>query len=217
MLKYGKNNFFDLEKLDALNIDRQSIKLIPDNSRVLELGCATGFLGEHLIKKKSCYVVGVEFGKDEARIARKKLNKLIEGDIEEKKTLGAIDGKFDVVFASAVIEHLKNPWDALSKWKVFLNNGGFLLITTSNIAHWSARLKMLKGEFNYQDYGILDNTHLRFFTTKTFKTLVSDCGYNIDTFSIDPVGGGLPKISKLLSRSFPNLFAYQMLIKARPQ
>lgn len=219
MLKYGKNIVFKPDLLNPAHIDRQSVLLFSNNSRVLEIGCATGFMGEFLIMHKECHVVGVEIGKEEAVQARKKLHKVIGGNIEDEKTIQRIKAlnKFDVIFASAVIEHLKDPWSALRNWKSFLKKNGFLVITTSNIAHWSIRLQLLTGKFNYQEYGILDNTHLHFFTMETFKKLVTDCGYKIEYFSIDPVGGGIPRISKILSKFWPNLFAYQMLIKAKPK
>jgi len=217
MLKYGKNIVFNPDRLDPLNIDRQSVELVPKRAKILEIGCATGFIGEFLIKKKKCNVVGVEIGRGEALVARRRLNKVIEGNIEDPKVLRLINDKFDVVFASAIIEHLIDPWEALRSWKKFLKKDGFLIITTSNIAHWSVRLQLLMGKFNYHEYGILDNTHLRFFTTETFKKLINDSGYKVEYFSIDPVGGGFPRISKIMSRFFPNLFAYQMLVMARPK
>lgn len=218
MLKYGKNIIFNPKKLNSLNIDRQSVSFIPQGSRVLEIGCATGFMGEYFIKKKHCEVIGVEKGKEEAKIARTKLTQVVEGDIENIETIQKLEllGKFDVVFASALIEHLKDPWKAIKTWKRFLKRNGVLIITTSNIAHWSIRFHILRGRFDYEEYGILDNTHLRFFTVDTFKKLVVDSGYIIDHFSIDPVGGGFPKISKMLSKLWPNLFAYQMLVVAKP-
>lgn len=216
MLKYGRDITFNPEKLNPLSIDRQSMFLVPNNSKVLEIGCATGFMGEYLRKKKKCNVVGVETGRDEAKVAKKRLDRVIEGDIEDQEVLDSIKEKFDIVFASAIIEHLKDPWTALKNWKKFLKLDGFLIVTTSNIAHWSSRFDLLLGRFDYQEYGILDSTHLRFFTTTTFKKLVADSGYKIEYFSIDPVGGGFPRISKILSKFFPKLFAYQMLIKAKP-
>src|SRR3972149_2203274 len=104
MLKYGKNIVFNPDKLDPLNIDRQSVELIPKGTKVLEIGCATGFMGEFLIKNKGGYVVGVELGREEAKEARRRLNKVIEGNIEDTKVLHLINDKFDVVFASAGIE-----------------------------------------------------------------------------------------------------------------
>lgn len=216
MLRYGKNIVFNPGKLDPLNIDRQSIELIPEGSAVLDIGCATGFMGEYLKRMKKCRVVGVEMGKDEARQANKVLDRVIIGDIENENTLSQIKEKFDVVLASAIIEHLKDPSHALKSWKSFLKKDGFLLLTTSNIAHWSTRLDIIRGKFDYKDYGILDNTHLKFYTTNTFPELVRSANYKIEKFSIDPVGGGFPRISKYLSKFFPNVFAYQILIKALP-
>ncbi len=216
-MKYGINtSVFRPEKLSKHNIDRISTGLIPKNSKILEIGCATGFMGEYFIAKKNCKVYGVELGKDEAEIAKTKLTKVIVGDIENKETISKVKklGKFDVIFATALIEHLKDPWSALSVWKTWLNPGGCIILSTSNIAHWSTRLKILKGEFNYSEYGILDNTHLHLFTVSSFKKIIEDSGLVIDFFGIDAEGGGYPKISMLGSKFLPNLFAYQMVIKA---
>ena len=217
MLKYGKNIIFNPERLHPLNIDRQSLAFIRVGTRVLDIGCATGFMGNYLKKKKNCEVVGVEIAKEEADQARKVLDQVVTGDIEEVSVLNKIEGRFDVILMSAVVEHLKDPWKTLNNLKRFFTKNGFLIITTSNIAHWSARYKILFGKFEYTDFGIFDNTHLRFFTTETFPKLVNDSGLRIKQFSIDPVGGGLPKVSLVMSKIFPNLFAYQMLIKAVPE
>lgn len=214
MLKYGKNILFDPKKLHPLNVDRQTAELIADNSSVLDIGCATGFLGEYLIKHKGCTVDGVDLGIEEAREAKKKLRNVYIGDIEDKETIRKITGKYDVVNASAIIEHLKDPWIALKSWKKFLKKDGHIIVSTSNIAHFSTRLHLIKGKFEYQEYGILDNTHLRFFTYESFQKLLTDCGYRIDSVQIDAVGGGYPRISKILSKFFPNMFAYQTVIKA---
>lgn len=217
MLKYGKNkSSFQPGKHHRLNIDRQSLDRIPAGSRVLEIGCATGFMGDYLKKQKNCLVVGVEIGKDEAREAKKVLDQVVVGDINSKEVLSRIKKieKFDIIFAAALIEHLHNPWESLREWKKFLKKDGKLIISTSNVVHFSQRLKFLQGRFEYTDYGILDNTHLRFFTTQTFKKLVTDSGYQIKDFYIDPVGGGYPKISRLGSIFLPNLFTYQMGIVA---
>src|SRR3989344_8437641 len=216
MIKYGHNKIFNPEKLDTHNIDRQSVDQVPYGANVLEIGCATGFVGHYLIRKKGCEVTGVELGYEEAVEAKKVLTKVIVGNIEHTKTQKLITKKYNVIYASALVEHLKDPWSALKTWKKFLKNDGLLIVTTSNVLHWSQRIKFLSGKFEYEKYGIMDNTHLRFFTTKTFPKLITDCGYKINKFTIDPVSGGYPKVSLLLSLFFPNLFAYQMLIVATP-
>lgn len=217
-MKYGKNKIFKLEKLHSQNIDRLSTGFVPPESSVLEIGCATGFMGAYLINKKKCKVVGVEKFPDEAKEAKKVLTKVIQGDIEDNDTLKKIskEGNFDVILASAIIQHLVDPHKALKSWKKFFKKNGRLVITGSNITHWSMRKKVLFGEFEYQEYGLLDNTHLHFFTPKTFKKLITDAGYTIEDYKIDSVGGGFPKVSLLLSKFFPNLFTYQMVIEAKP-
>ncbi len=216
MLKYGKNKKFNPTALEKLNIDRQTVEFVPEGSRVLDIGCATGFMGEYLKKRKKCFVIGIEHAKDEASQASKVLDGVIEGDVEDIKTLNKVKQKFDVIIASALIEHLKNPRQFLKNIKKLLVPSGFVVVTTPNIVHWSIRKKILSGNFEYEDYGILDNTHLKFFTTKTFPQVFREAGYMIDKFSIDPVGGGYPRLSLILSKIFPNTFAYQMLVKATP-
>src|SRR3989344_8940263 len=132
MLKYGKDPVFDPETRHFLNIDRQSLSLIPRGSYVLDIGCATGFMGEYLKKEKNCSVIGVELGHDEALQAKKVLDGVVIGNAEDPITFKKIKGKFNVIVASAVIEHLKDPWGALRLWRSLLAKNGVLIVTTSN-------------------------------------------------------------------------------------
>ncbi len=217
-IKYN-NQLFNPSQLDPLNIDRLALSHIQIKTRVLELGCATGFMGEYLRKKNGCFVMGVEQRKDEGYIAEKKLDGVILADIENPETIDIIQKKskqqFDHILATSIIEHLKDPETTLQRLHCLLKKDGTLIITTPNIAHWSMRLSLLFGTFDYTEYGILDNTHLHLYTIKTFRHLIEDCGYTIQTTGIDPVGGGYPKISFYLSHLFPTFFAYQLLIVAK--
>lgn len=211
------NRIFNPEKLSKYNIDLLAINRVPVNSLVLELGCSTGFMGEYLVKNKKCKVFGIEKNKIEAEIAKKKLNGVLVSDIEEKgiffETIKLTKGeKFDVILATSVLEHLKNPDLVLKNLKKILTKDGIIIISTPNIAHWKMRLSLLKGEFEYSDYGVLDNTHLRFFTIKSLKKILERNDFLIKEQIIDPEGGGFPRISIFLSYFFPNLFAYQILI-----
>lgn len=219
LIKYDYPGF-NPNQLDSQNIDRLALKHVPNGSFVLEIGCATGFMGEYLIKEKNCQVVGLEQRVKEASVARKKLDKVVIADIEQKEAFAEIEkltkeGKFDVILATSVMEHLKDPKNVLINLKRILKPNGFVIATIPNIAHWSMRIELLRGNFNYTDYGILDSTHLHFFTSRTFRDLFEKTGYGIETFEIDSVGGGYPKISRFLARFFPNLLAYQMLIVAK--
>lgn len=218
-VKYDYKKFMP-SSLDSENVDRLAVERVPCNARVLEIGCATGFMGEYLIKEKKCLVYGVENRMPEAKVARKRLIDVIFADIEEESCLSKIrklvgDIKFDVILATSVIEHLKDQSKFLIVCKRLLKQNGIIIVSTPNIAHWTMRMSLMRGNFDYSEYGILDNTHLHLFNIKTFRKLFEDNGYNVKELLIDSVGGGYPRISRLLGKLLPNMFAYQILIVAQ--
>lgn len=217
-MKYFYQGKFEPEKLPKLNIDRQTVSLVPEKSRVLEVGCADGFMGEYLIKGKGCRVIGVEIDKEASEKAQKRGLSTVVGDIEAEKILSKLKtkGKFQVILCSSAVEHLRDPVHALRAWRSLLEKDGFLIITTPNIGHWSARLKILSGKFPCEKYGIFDENHLHFFTIDSFRKMLEECGYFVEYLGIDPIGGGFPKLSRIFSLIFPNLFAYQIVVKALP-
>jgi len=218
-IKYDYQNFAP-NNLEPENIDRLAIERVPCNTKVLDIGCATGFIGEYLIKEKKCRVYGVEKRKNEAEIAKKKLTDVLIADIEQEATVENIlkfvrYEKFDVILATSVIEHLKDQALFIENCKKLLKPKGIIIASTPNIAHWTIRLSLLKGDFDYTEYGILDNTHLHFFTIKTFSQLFEKNKFAIKELLIDSVGGGYPRLSRLLAKLFPAIFAYQILIVAQ--
>jgi len=214
-MKYDYGKEFDPNQLAPTNIDRLSVSLVPEKSKLLELGCATGFMSKYFTQMKQCRVFGVEIDPEMAKLAAKSCENVLIADLDEPQTWSKIQvvSPFDVAFASAIIEHLKNPWAALQSIKEVLKPHGILIITTSNIAHWRMRLNLLLGRWQYQDYGILDNTHLRFFTYNTFQQAVEQAGFAVEHIGIDSAGG--IKYFNWLARHFPNLYAHQMVIRAR--
>ncbi|MDP3987953.1 MAG: class I SAM-dependent methyltransferase [Candidatus Levybacteria bacterium] len=217
-IKYDCQNF-NPNNLSRHNINRMVVDSVNPDSFVLDLGCATGFMGEYLIKKKNCDVLGVDISKEGISLAKKRLTSVLIGDIEDPKTFREIEmvskhNKFDVVMAVSVLEHLKDPQLVLINIKSLLKKDGLFIITCPNIAHWTTRTSLLKGNFNYTDYGILDKTHLHFYTPKTLKELIENTGFKIKEFKIDAEGGGYPRVSLVLSHFFPNFFTYQMMVIA---
>ncbi len=214
-MKYSYPGEFNPDKLKPTNIDRLSTSLVPAKSKLLELGCATGFMSKYFTQVKQCQVFGVEIDPEMAKIAAKSCENILIGDLDQPQTWSKIQAvsPFDVVFASAIIEHLKDPWNTLQLIKQVLKPQGVLIITTSNIAHWRMRLNLTLGRWQYQDYGTLDNTHLRFFTYDTFQQAVIQAGFIIEHIAIDPAGG--IKYFNWLARHFPNFYAHQIVIKAR--
>ena len=214
-MKYDYGKEFDPHQLEPTNIAKLSTGFIPKKSNLLELVCATGFMSKYFTQVKQCRVFGVEIDPEMAKIAAKSCENILVGDLDQPQTWSKIQAvsPFDVVFASAVIEHLQNPWAALQSIKQVLKPQGILIVTTSNIAHWRMRLQLLFGRWNYQPYGTLDNTHLRFFTYDTFRDAVEQAGFVIETIAIDPTGG--IKYFNWLARHWPNFYAHQIVIRAR--
>ena len=206
-IKYQHPGKFDPLQLEPTNIDRLSTAMVPKNSQVLELGCATGFMSQYFRQRLHCQVIGVDINPA--------VKPDICGDLNSATTWAKINKfkPFDVVFASSILEHLPQPEILLQLIKSVLKPNGILIITTPNVAHWSLRLKLLRGHWDYEDYGLLDRTHLRFFTYFSFQKLISSAGFKIKAVKIDPAGGF--KYLNWLFKYFPNLYAHQICIKAQ--
>lgn len=163
-------------------------------------------MSEHFRRHLGCKVVGVDIN-SEAKPD-------IVGDLDNLGTWKKIRlrARYDVVFASSVLEHLPRPEATLQLIKQVLKPKGRLIATTGNVAWWRQRLAMLWGKFEYEDYGIMDRTHLRFFTYFTFQKLIKDADFSIKSVAIDP-GGGV-KYFNWLIKYFPNLYAQQICVEA---
>jgi methionine biosynthesis protein MetW len=183
-MKYHRSRL-DFSSLKPNNIDRIQLEMIPADSRVLEIGCATGHLSEYLIREKNCEVIAVEADREQAAVAESRGATVICGFADHADIQAQVDEyirfskPFDVVFMSQVIEHLAKPEAMLKKIRAWLGSDGVLVISTCNIAHWKCRLRLLFGRWEYEDYGIFDRDHFRFFTLKNFISLLSNCGYQV--------------------------------------
>ena len=178
-MKYHRQNY-DIDKICPLWADYQVVQLITPGSTILEIGCATGYIGKFLKEKRNCKMYAVEIDKEAAELARPYYEEIIVGDVEDEEILKQLPTKFfDYILCMNVLEHLKWPQKVLVNLKKFLKDDGYLIACIPNVAHWSIRLKLLFGNFDYEkgvfrtDHGkgIMDETHLRFFTLKTMKKL----------------------------------------------
>jgi len=155
------------------------VDLVGWNRRVLDVGCATGALGA-VLEKHDCQVVGVEVSERAAEVARERLTEVLVGDVA---TLGLVErfgeASFDVVIFADVLEHLSDPGAVLRSVLPLLRPQGFVVISLPNIAHGAVRLALLGGSFRYTDVGLLDRTHLRFFTRESVDDLVRQAGLAI--------------------------------------
>lgn len=167
---------------DATSTHMLILNQVDHNSKVLDIGCAGGYLGEYLIKQKKCEVYGIEPDTDSAQDAQQRgyvriINKNAEEGIAE---LAGIH--FDYIILADVLEHLVEPELVLQKIKNNLAPNGKVIISLPNIAHYSVRLSLLLGRWNMKDCGIMDKTHLHFYTLKTAKMLIERCGLEVLNF-----------------------------------
>jgi len=176
-----QKNYPPLEKITE-NLDDNSslaklLSLISENTRVIDFGCATGYLA-YLLKRKGCVVTGVEINEQAASIAEEYCERVIVCDLDITRLLDILPKQtFDVAVFGDVLEHLRDPWRILQETKELLLPQGYVVASIPNIAHGAIRLSLLQGKFDYQELGILDNTHLRFFTRKTVEELFEKSGY----------------------------------------
>ncbi len=152
---------------------------IPEGAKVLDVGCSTGYYGAYIKKNKKCSVYGVEVSQDKVQ-ARKVLDGVYSFDLDGEWPEEVYENSYDVVFIGDVIEHLKDPGLALSKVLKLLSEEGKVYVSTPNVAHQSVRLELLGGNFEYEQMGILDNTHLKYFTLNSLTRIVDGAGYCIE-------------------------------------
>jgi 2-polyprenyl-3-methyl-5-hydroxy-6-metoxy-1,4-benzoquinol methylase len=147
--------------------------------RVLEIGCGSGRLGEHMKAKGAGRYVGVELVPEVAERARPRLDAVYAGDIERME-LPLADGSFDYLVLGDVLEHLVDPWTVLRRCARFLGPGGQVVTSIPNVNHATILCGLMEGRWEYTDAGLLDRTHLRFFTLVEIGRLFQDAGLVFD-------------------------------------
>ncbi len=153
------------------------LDLVGTGKRVLDVGCATGYLAKALGDRDN-QVSGVEIDPDAAEEARPYLERLVVGDLEQMDLGVELAGEtFDVVVFADVLEHLRDPASTLRQAKALLRESGFVVMSIPNVAHGSVRLALLEGQFEYRSLGLLDDTHVRFFTRASLEDLLTEAGY----------------------------------------
>ena len=166
-------------ELDSPSVHAKIVELVGSGKRVLELGCATGYMSK-VLRDLGCQVVAVEIDAAAAAEAGAFCERVIVGDLDVLDLPAALaDDSFDVVVAADVLEHLKEPQPLLRDLKRVLRPDGYVVASVPNVAHASVRLALLGGSFRYDETGLLDRTHLRFFTYDTVQELFEGTGYAI--------------------------------------
>ncbi len=181
-LVYDKGIQDDFQKL---HIEHQwVINHVGQNKKILEVGCNAGYVS-YWLQKNNNQVTGLEMGPLALEKAGKYLHRKILGNVEDEQVWDQVKAEtYDVILYMHVLEHLVDPWKVLRASKKLLNEGGFIIVCLPNISNFNTRWELMKGNFDYEDVGVMDRTHLRFFNIKTAYQFIEDCGFNVvDYFS----------------------------------
>ena len=202
-----------------------ALELIGRNKRVLELGPAAGHFTRALVAA-GCRVVGIEVDADAAAAVGHEAERVIVGDLSDPAVVAsAIDAeRFDVVVGGDVLEHLPDPLRVLRACRAALKPGGYVVLSLPNIAHADVKLQLLAGQFRYRDMGLLDRTHLHFFTLASIHELLADAGLMLVDLrrvvapvfgteqAVDPVGVAPEVLSSVLDDEESE--TYQFVVRA---
>jgi 2-polyprenyl-3-methyl-5-hydroxy-6-metoxy-1,4-benzoquinol methylase len=202
------------------------VDLVGPDQRVLDVGCSTGYLGKELVAR-GCTVDGVEVDPEAAEAARAHLRTVTQLDLDRDDLATALDGQqYDRIVFADVLEHLMRPREVLESAVRLLAPGGKIVISIPNVAHGSLRLGLMQGRWQYRDTGLLDRTHIRFFTRSTLADLVQGAGLSITRLrstTLDPLHSeieldqaGLPEALVHWVRTQEDAFNYQYVLLAEP-
>lgn len=164
------------------NAHAYALRMIGRDKRVLELGAASGDVTRALTAR-GCEVTVVEVDESLRADLEEVAERTIIGDLNNPDTLSQVEGTFDAVLCGDVLEHLLHPDEVLTRVGLMLRPDGQVVVSLPNVAHIDVRMALLEGRFEYHPTGLLDNTHIRFFTSKTIDQLVDDAGLVITTMN----------------------------------
>ncbi len=202
-------------------------QMVPLKSRVLDVGCGDGSLAEILQMRCSADIFGIEPDAARAAMARAHGIQVLTGFLDEN--LAKTIGLFDILLFADVLEHVPDPFALIQNALACLKPGGSLIVSVPNIAHWSVRTMICFGRFDYEPFGIMDATHLRWFTKRSIVAFLNRAGLEaIDVRSSSGTSlsayrrwpwAWMPKalvwhLAVWLSRLWPTMFGCQTIVRA---
>jgi len=191
------------------------VPLVPlGTKQVLDLGCAAGAFGRQLLKHgRAEELYGVEIFEPAALQAREVYRSVAIGDIEEMQLTFPV--RFDAIVCGDILEHLRAPEVLLRRISSWLSDNGVLICCLPNVRHWRVIAGLLiKGDWRYKKEGIMDQTHLRFFTLRSISRLLSETGFSV-TFSAFKIWQPADKcLGKILFGTADEFLGYQIYISA---
>ncbi len=192
------------------------IEAIPDGCRgVLDVGCGRGTLGRWLKDQGVGQVSGLELNGEAGEEARRWLDDVEIGNFEQVHFPWA-PGSFDAVICADVLEHLADPWTAVARLKALLKPDGCIVASIPNVAFHRNLRRMIRGKWLYADEGLLDRTHLRFFTLETIEDLFARNGMRIEkVFKKVDAGGNIRLLNALLLGALRHTLYLHYIVRVR--
>ncbi len=207
------------------NPHSHALRIVGAGHRVLEVGCSTGYVTEHLVAAGNT-VVGVEIDPEAALLAERFAERVHVADLDLVPVSSVEHERFDVIVLGDVLEHLRDPDAALRDLLTLLDPDGRVVISIPNVAHADLRLLLLEGRWTYQDTGLLDRTHLRFFTRESLREFLAAHGLTatrLERVIINPFTSGLPVDATAHGSDVldwidadPESRTFQFVVEARP-
>lgn len=196
--------------------------------RILDIGCSEGLISRALGEIWRDKIWGIDINKPAAKKAKPYYRKVWVMDIERE--MPKVVQKFDCLLFGDVLEHLKDPWGILKKFTdKLLIEGGLVIISLPNAVNWYMRCQLALGNFVYRDRGLMDKTHLRFFTFKSARRMIDESGLLVKKECVSPIplplvwknmDAGKPLhwihgLNNFITNLWPGFFGYQLLFVCR--
>lgn len=226
-------SFPEAMRYERVSIDPDDVackiaQFVPAGARVLDVGCGTGSVSQAIAELSGGRVVGVEPDGTRVAAARARGLDVHEGYLSTEYVRN--HGPFDCVIFADVLEHLPSPAAVVELAKAGLVSGGAVLASVPNVAHWFVRQDLLRGNFDYQESGLMDATHLRWFTRRTVVEFFERLGLPVTAVDFT-VGAWHPgyqsqvpwkwirwrhreSVVRRLVRLWPTLFGCQIIVRA---
>ncbi len=174
--------------LNQDNTATKVLKLVGKRKKVLEFGCGPGHMSKILAKRMKCSVTGIELDARAAQHARRYCQEVHNVDLDLVNVLEVVGKeRFDVILFADILEHLRRPEEVLSAACQLLRPNGYVVASVPNVGYCGLVGELLCGRFQYRELGLLDKTHIRFFTRRSLVSMFEANGFQIakiDTFDL---------------------------------
>lgn len=213
------------------NVNAELLNICPEVERVLEFGCGEGnLLASYKAKYPAADCVGLELFETAANAAMQRVDHVIVGNAEtiSLEEVGYSPEYFDLLLYGDVLEHLVDPWRALESHVKSLRPGGWVCACIPNVSHWSIMARLVNGNFDYENSGLLDRTHLRFFSKPSIIKMMRGAGLEIElirprAYQTEDTDIGIRQFARLFGKPIEQIdpqriedwSTYQYLVRAR--